>query len=283
MLKNIRFLPVFIALVSIIPAFANAAEETLEAYWPIHVPQKSWDLIVNSDKNSSTPKTTMTVTNKDSGANQVDMWFSNKPGQVAGASDVEQYEFCSNPGGHPWLFFEGYIDAAQGKLGRSHPVESTRILFTPNKGQTFDLVADGTYARCGNKGQPYLFWNQNLDSYRIQVWGYLTENPKWKWYWEATVTKPAPVTNNCIKPAQTVKALRIQEAWWSNFKVKEGKWTVGTGDTAGDGMPNGTNVKYGRTVWHAQGQLPYYLIGWPDGKTVGQCAQQVRSVTDSGH
>ena len=64
------------------------------------------------------------------------------------------------------------MDAVQGKLERFHPVQSTQIIFTPDHGQAEDLVEDGTYARCGNKGQPYLLWNQNIPSYRIQVWGF---------------------------------------------------------------------------------------------------------------
>jgi hypothetical protein len=224
----------------------------------------------------------MSVANKNAGANQFDMWFSDKPGQPPGSSDVERYEYCSNPGGLPWLFLDSYINAVYGKLERVHPVQSARVLFTPNNGKPIDLVADGTYARCGNKGQPYLLWNQNLDSYRMQVWGNLTENPKWKWYWDATITKPAAVTNDCVKPAQTVKAIKVREAWWNNFKAPEGRWDLGSGDMGVDGLPTGANVKYGRTVWHAQGQLPYYLVGRPDGRTTDQCVIQVLAVTDPG-
>lgn len=273
MLQFHLFSLLFISLISISPALAFTNEETLEVYWPIHAPMKSWNLIDTTEKDSSKPKIMMTVINKYAGTNQMDLWFSNKPGQTAETSNVERYEYCDNSGGNPWLFLNTYINVRQGKSDQYHPVRATRILFTPDKGQTIDLIADGTYARCGNKGQPYLLWNQNLDKYHIQVWGNLTENSKWKWYWDATVSKAEPVTNDCLKPAQSVKALKVQEAWWSNFKAAEGKWNLGTGDMGEDGLPTGTNVIFGRTVWHAQGQLPYYLIGKPDGKTVGWCKQ----------
>jgi hypothetical protein len=269
-------------LVAIYPAFANEKEETLEAYWPMHGPERNWNVIEISDKDSLEPKKRLSVTNKPVGENQIELWFSNKPGQADGSSDVELYEYCRNPGGRPWLFLNSYINAVQGTLARFHPVQSTRILFTPDHRQAEDLVADGTYDRCGNKGQPYLLWNQNIQSYRIQVWGFLTENPKWKWYWDATINKPAPVTNECIKPAQTVKAIKVQEAWWNNFKATEGTWNLGNGDIARDGLPMGTNVRYGRTVWHAEGQQPYYLIGPPNGNWANQCSTKVMQATESG-
>ncbi len=272
----------FGALVAICPVLANEKEETLEVYWPIHAPERSWNVIDITDKDSFDPRKRLTVTNKTVGENQIELWFSNKPGQAVGSSNVELYEYCENPGRRPWLFLNSYMDAVQGKLERFHPVQSTRIIFTPDHGQAEDLVEDGTYARCGNKGQPYLLWNQNIPSYRIQVWGFLTENPKWKWYWDATITKPAPVINQCIKPPKTVKAMKVQEAWWNNFKVTEGTWDQGSGDMGRNGLPAGTNVTYGRTVWHAEGQQPYYLIGPPDGNRFNQCSTKVMHAIELG-
>jgi hypothetical protein len=258
-------------------AFSYENEETLEAYWPTHAPQKSWRIIASSEKDAAKPNTIMSIANRNTGTTQFELWFSNKPGQPSGSSDVELYEYCSNPGGQPWLFLDSYINAVDGTRERFHPVTSTRILFTPDKEDPLDLIADGTYAKCGNKGQPYLLWKQNLDSYRIQVWGFLAENPKWKWYWDATVTKAAPVTNNCLQQPQSVKAIRVQEAWWNNFKEPAGHWDLGRGDTSVDGLPNGASVRYGRTVWHAQGQIPYFLIGKPDGRAANQCVKEVNS------
>jgi hypothetical protein len=273
----------FLVLVAIAPMVAGAEQGTLEDYWPLSSPPRSWTLINANEKDSSAPKIRMSVANQNVGTNQFELWFSNKPGQAAGASDVELYRYCGNEGGRPWLFLDSYINAVNGKRERFHVVRSIRILFTPANKPTIDLVADGTYARCGNKGQPYLLWNQDLNSYRIQVWGGLSENPKWKWYWDATIAKSAPVTNDCLKPVQTVNAIKVQEAWWNNFKAPEGNWNQGTGDMGADGLPTGRNVSYGRTVWHAQGQVPYFLTGRPDGRTVGQCANQITAGTDTGH
>jgi hypothetical protein len=282
-MKKTAFFAVFMGLVVSAPMVASGGQGTLEDYWPVYSAPRTWTLINSSDKDSSAPQVRLSVANQKVGENQFEMWFSNKPGQAAGASDVELYEYCSNAGGTPWLFLESYINAVNGKLERFHPVQSTRILFTPSNKPVIDLVADGTYARCGNKGQPYLLWTQDLDSYRIQVWGSLSENPKWKWYWDATVAKPAAITNDCLKPAATVRAIKVQEAWWNNFKALEGNWNLGTGDMGADGLPTGAHVSYGRTVWHAQGQIPYFMIGRPDGRTVGQCMKQMAPVTDSGH
>lgn len=91
---------------------------------------------------------------------------------------------------------------------------------------------------------------------------------------EATVSRPALVTNTCLSPGRSAKAIKVQEAWWSNF-TGAGKWSLGSGDVNSDGLPTGTGVAYGRTVWHAQGQLPYYLTGSADGKTVDWCANEV--------
>jgi hypothetical protein len=276
------FLCLMVASSMMIASGYAADDETLAGYWPMHTSHRRWSLINSRESDSTSAKATLSVTSWDAGPNQVEVWFSDKPGQAAGVSDVERYEYCANPGGRAWLFLRAYINVVPGKPNVSHPVQSTRILFTPHGQPTIDLIEDGTYARCGGNGQPYLLWNQDLDSYRIQVWGVLSENPKWKWYWDATVTRPAPITNDCLKPPQTVKAIRVQEAWWNNFSVPAGTWSLGSGDMAANGLPAGTNVRNGRTVWHAQGQMPYYLIGPPDGRTVGQCVKRVVAVEDRG-
>ena len=89
----------FGALVAICPVLANEKEETLEVYWPIHAPERSWNVIDITDKDSFDPRKRLTVTNKTVGENQIELWFSNKPGQAVGSSNVELYEYCENPGG----------------------------------------------------------------------------------------------------------------------------------------------------------------------------------------
>ncbi len=276
-MRKIGFpLVVVVALALAAPSVVCAGHETLDTYWPIHSTQRTWNLIGSQQKELPESKTLMTVTNKVLGENQIELWFSNKQGQVDGQTDIERFGYCANPGGNPWLFLTEYIDNKPGKPTAEHPVASTRILFTPNRGKTYDLIANGTYARCGGKGQPYLLWNLDIDVYHIQVWGYLTENSNLKWYWDARVFKPSTITNNCTKPGQTVRAMRVQEAWWSNFAVPSGKWGLGSGETGPDGLPTGNSVVFGRSVWHAQGQLPYYLTGDPEGKAIDWCTKHNR-------
>lgn len=247
---------------------ALAAGDSLEDYWPIHGPDHEWT-VVGADR--AHPRVTMNVTTKRTGPDQVELRFSGKSEQAPGASDVEQYVLCNAPGGRAWIMLEAYVNLKGSQVVSSHPVRATKILFTPDGDREYDLIANGTYQRCGNKGQPYLLWDSVPKKYRIQVWGELTENSKFKWYWDAEVHSPGPVTNTCSQPEQTVSAVKVEEAWWSNFGVPTGKWGMGGGEINPDGLPSGSQVKYGRTVWHAKGQLPYYLIGPPGGKSIGSC------------
>jgi hypothetical protein len=280
-MRRVLSLAVTFALLSCASLPSRARDETLSTYWPVHGSQRSWDLIGTEQKDSPSPKTLMTVRNKSLDENVFELWFSNKEGQVEGQADIERYQLCANPGGNPWLFLTEYIDAKPGHPTVEHPVTTTRVLFTPKDGKTFDLIANGTYARCGGKGQPYLLWNMGLDQYHIQVWGYLTENPKFKWFWDATVSKPSPISNDCLKGAHAVKAIRVEEAWWSTFGVPTGKWGLGSGEADAEGVPTGKAVKHGRSVWHAEGGYPYYLTGSPDGKHVGWCMKKVDAKADA--
>jgi hypothetical protein len=183
--------------------------------------------------------------------------------------------------GRSWIFFDEYRSGKGAAQWISRPVNSSRILLTVDGGTPVDLIADGTYAGCGNTGQPYLMYSASVQKYRLQIWGYLANNPKYKWYWDATVSKPTVITNDCFHPSQTVSALKVQEAWWSNFAALNGNpnnggWTMGSSGNIGqDGMPDGTEVRDGRTVWHADGQIPYYEIGSPDGGTVRKCINKM--------
>ena len=276
MKNTIRWLSyISVACALHLPSYAAQESDSLAAYWPMTGDGREWSL-VGADSAHGAPRgnTTMRVTAKGAGPKQVELWFSNKPGQAPGASDVERYELCDAPGGDAWLFLDAYFDAVGGRIEKRHPVNASRILFTPDDGKPVDLIANGTYARCGGRGQPYLLWDSALAKYRIQVWGGLDENRRFRWYWDATVYRPAPVTNTCIQPPNTVDAVRVREAWWSNFKDPHGKWGLGSGDLGPDGTPTGTNVRPGRTVWHAKGQTPYYLIGPGDGGRFGSCTLQ---------
>lgn len=243
-------------------AFTVVAAERLDSYWPLNAPQRGWRLVDHATRS----KHMMTVTHVKLDNNNFQVWFSDKPGQKPGDFDIEQFRYCENAGGDPWLWLEKFIDFDRNSGSWiEHSVQSTKILFTPEDGEPQDLIADGTYARCGGRGQPYLFFNQTLSRYRIQVWGTIDRDrypsSNWQWYWDATVYATEDLCNDCLPTQKVVKAIKVKEAWWSNFPG-EGGWTGGRGGTIGtNGLPTGEEVVPFRTVWHAEGQLPYYVIG----------------------
>jgi hypothetical protein len=142
-------------------------------------------------------------------------------------------------------------------------------------GTVTDLIANGEYRACGARGQPYLLWSGGPWHYRIQVWGHLTENPRWHWFWDATVSGPVPVTNSCRTPAERKMAVRVRESWWNNFNNFVGRWDQGDGQIdPHTGEPTGRNVRYGRTIWHGSDQLPYLLNG-DDPRNPAWCVNRV--------
>jgi hypothetical protein len=207
----------------------------------------------------------MTVTHTNVDDTTFRVWFSDKPGQKSGQFNIEQFRYCENTGGDPWLWLDKYIDFDRNSGSWiEHSVQSTKILFTPEDGVTHDLIANGTYDRCGGRGQPYLFFNQTLSHYRIQVWGTIDRdehpNSNWHWYWDATVYAAENIRNECLTPHKVLKAIKVKEAWWDNFSGT-GHWSGGGGTIGRSGLPTGEKVVPFRTVWHAEGQLPYYVIG----------------------
>lgn len=257
---------------------AVSEDDTILKYWPIDAPSRHWDLF-DSKTGPNGGKPDLSMTNEPLGGGKFILWFSNPERQMTATANGEEYRFC-NAAGRSWIIFDEYLNRKGTDQPIERPVKSSRILLTIDGGKPVDLMADGTYAGCGSTGQPYLLSSENFQQYHLQVWGYLAKNPQYKWYWDATVSKPATITNNCLHPPQTVRAMRVQEAWWSNFAAVNGNgkngseegWTMGSsGNLGADGMPDGTKVTDGRTVWHAEGQIPYYLTGAPDGKTVRKC------------
>lgn len=238
---------------------ADSANE-LRDFWPLDASPRTWNLVRRDELHTPHPEIRMTVVNETLRPGVFMLWFSHKHGQPAGKRDGEQYRLCKTAG-LSWLYLDAYIDAFAGKPPIRHDVVSDRIVFTPATSTPQDLIADGSYAACGETGQPYLVWSGGPASYRIQVWGHLTENAKFRWYWDATVTHADRVVNDGLAPGREQPALRVEEAWWCSFKNPNGQWELGTGgsDTK-TGAPTGTGVTYGRTVWHGTGQLPYTMI-----------------------
>lgn len=258
---------------------AASKDDSILKYWPIDAPKRHWD-VGDAQGGTEAANATLSITNESLEQGKVVLWFSNPERHIAGATNGEEYRYCYAMG-RSWVFLDEYLSGTGPGQWTPRPVSSSRILLTVDGEKPVDLIADGTYAGCGSVGQPYLMSNDAIQQYRLQIWGYLTKNPKYKWYWDATVSKPAVITNNCFHPSQTVRAMKVQEAWWSNFAAingneNNGGWTMGSaGNLGADGMPDGMQVKDGRTVWHAEGQIPYYETGSPDGRTVRKCINRM--------
>ncbi len=239
----------------------GAAIPDLSALWPLDAPARQWKVIARVGVGSAPPQMLMWVQNETVGPGKFILWFSHQPEQRPGQRYGELYRLCRLPG-RIWLFFDTYIDSVPGRPPIEHQVASDRILFAPSKGAAIDLIRDGLYQACGAMGQPYLLWSGAPQQYRLQIWGHLTENPRFKWYGDSIVTGPESIVDDCMQPVEARTAIRVQEASWSTFKNPSGAWGLGSGPIdPPTGMPTGNGVAYGRTVWHGAGQLPYLMIG----------------------
>lgn len=254
-------------------------DDSILKYWPIDAPPRHWDLF-ETRNGANSDQAALSISNQTLGEGKFIIWYSKPERVVTGITNGEEYRYC-NAMGRAWIFFDEYLSGDGASHWIERPVKSSRILLTVDHGIPMDLVSDGTYAACGSTGQPYLFASRAVQKYHLQVWGYMANNPKYKWYWDAYVSKPDLMTNSCLHPPQTVKALKVQEAWWSNFAERNGKantggWSVGSSGNLGtDGIPDGTGVIAFRTVWHAEGQIPYYSTGSPDGGTIRRCIKRM--------
>lgn len=254
-----------VLLVSSIVPELNGSEH-LDSFWPINMKQRGWRLVDLADGK----RHMMTITHTKVDDTSFRVWFFDKPGQASGECSIEQFRLCGIEGNEPWLWLDKYINHNQKTGGWSeHSVQSTKILLTPDGGATQDLIANGTYAKYGGRGQPYLLFNQKDRSYRIQVWGTIgrdkNANSRWKWYWDASVYPAEDIRVGGLNPPRTIKAIKVKEAWWDNFKVRKGAWTApGGGDVDKAGLPTGGHVNPFRTVWHGGGKLPYLVIGTPN-------------------
>jgi hypothetical protein len=159
------------------------------------------------------------------------------------------------------MYLDGYVKHND-KGSAAHPVKMDRGLLIFDGKAPIDVIADGEHKACGEKGQPYLIWSPTDRNYRIQTWGHLVENAKWRWYWDARVTLGGTVENDCLSPGKQTPTVKVQEAWWNNFKVPTGQWALGKGEmNNANGWPTGRSVVFGRTVWHGDGKIPYFMTG----------------------
>ena len=263
------------ALLAALTASSYAAD--LSQFWPLDAQQRQWNLIARLEKRGPHPSAQMTVENETTGPGQFILWYFNRSDLAPGERDGERFHVC-DVAGQEWLFFDGYLRSSPGKALVKHDVVTDRILFTPAGGAPVDLVANGYYAACGGIGQPYLLWSSLPPRYRLQVWGRLTENPRFRWYGDTVVTAPERVVDDCSIPPMQTSAISRQEAAWTTFKDPHGRWGLGSGDTDPQGIPTGLQVAYGRTVWDGGGQIPYLMLkrreAPPGG---GWCANRIDS------
>ena len=253
------------------PNGTTGGDNTLAAYWPFGMVPRTWSLI---DRQGSEA---MAVTYASRDPNHLDLIFTHaaRASQNGGGFNAGVQRYCDNAG-TPFLFLDGYAAFnPDGSLNQQHPVTSTRLILTPKGGQPIDLIANGTYERCGNMGQPYLRWNFDIRSYRLQAWGYVTGNLNSRWYWDVTVDGPLTLPRDPCGLQRQLTGIRVQEAWWSSFNGVA-TWNPGSGVIGPDGVPTGAGVAYGRTDWHSKGHLPWYMV--TSGKHV-MCTDSVQNGT----
>jgi hypothetical protein len=54
------------------------------------------------------------------------------------------------------------------------------------------------------------------------------------------VTSSETVENDCLSPGKRTPTLKVQEAWWNNFKAPAGEWALGKGEmNNANGWPTG--------------------------------------------
>jgi hypothetical protein len=266
----------YIVVSIVIPYNADAGEGghgtdniyNLSNFWPINSGRKSWSLIYVSERHTNSPVVRMTVENEPVSNNKVMLWFSHKVDQAPGQRDGELYRICQSTT-FSWLFLDGYTKSSD---TLDHPLTTTRAVLTIAGKPPIDVLSEDEYAKCGAMGQPYLIWERAPPRYRIQVWGYLTNEPRYKWYWDALMIHVVDVTDECLMPTKQREAVEVQEAWWDTFKERTGTWALGAGETTTE--PTGNNVHYGRTVWHGSDQLPYLMTGGAD-TTPGWCVNKI--------
>jgi hypothetical protein len=271
------FVPGYPAIGQSGPPASSRTGVGLGEFWPANSPSRDWELVPRRRAGDPNAPVSLSIENQTIGPGRFILWFYNPRRLRLGQRNGEEYRICRLPN-ETWLYLDSYLNAFQGRIMHTHPVESDRILVTRADGKVSDLIQDGEYRACGAHGQPYLLWSGAPWHYRIQVWGHLIKNRDRKWYWDATVSGPEAITNDCLTPVAPQTAVRVQEAWWSNPKNPSGAWRQGSGDTdPSTGMPTGTGVRYGRTVWHGSGGIPYYMTGPGSGPGVSprQCVDRI--------
>jgi len=278
MSNSVRSAMVLTMLLLICGEGAVGEDGGLASFWPKDSPPKQWDLIAVSAKSTPNPQILMSVANQNISENKFVLWFFNKQGQKPGDRQGESYRVCENPK-RAWLYLDSYVDV-NNQGSAVHPVEVDRALLITEGEDPIDLLADGEHRVCGETGQPYLIWSPTARIYRMKVWGHLVENVKWRWFWDAEVTSGETIENDCLAPVERRPAVKVQEAYWSNFTAPAGQWSLGSGEIdSATGWPTGRSVAFGRTVWHGAGRIPYFMTGGADSIPTW-CVNRIVPTTD---
>lgn len=180
-------------------------------------------------------------------------------------ADVEEHAIIIHPkDGRRWVWIRAYIDQ---KVQRRYAISTTRA----------ELIIDGKVQDVtppsGLEGQPYGLADFT-GPYTVRAWGTVSQDPKVcasnlgklppdakedgcvaakrrKWFWQHTITPIAAVLNSCwvTNQRQTRSALLQEEVWWDS----SGGWSRGTGQLDGNGMPDGTELRYAGMQTIAEG------------------------------
>lgn len=206
--------------------------------WPLNAKSRIWNIVGVSSPNPQL----VTLENSNIGTDKLVLWYYNNPGYPVGTIQGELFRKQGD-----WLFHVNYIDRGINPTDSIVSVVADECILTVGEVVTdlMPLISPGV------PGHPYHMWNNVPAEYRIQVWGHLLELESWIFYWDAIITKDVTAANPFLGNANS---LRVREAFW------RAGWGLGSGDVDGSGLPNGNNMTYGRTVYHAETHLPYYMF-----------------------
>ena len=254
--------------------------ETLNHYFPIDpaTPPSGWRLVNYRSYRAGAPKEVRTITDQPglTSSSEEYLWFGVPTKSERKKWNLERYRRCGN-----WLWFDAFIALQRKEEQRPmHPVVATRILLTRN-GQTTNFLLSDEYKQCARNtiGHPYLPWNVDT-TYRLQIWGTLANETTARWYWDVIFRPPATIYNPCWPgPKKKRTTIGVTEAWWMRKPgMKVGAWKMGDGEIM-NGVPSGVMTRYGRTTYHAEGPIPYWLTTSPSTGSINACIDAEWPVT----
>jgi hypothetical protein len=230
---------------------------SLSNFWPIIAPSRTWNV---SQYGVIDPQLVMTIENITQNNNFHSLKYTNRPFFKNKTTDanIENYHNKSTnlditvPN---WVWLDSYEDIRSNISPIKHLVSTQKALFTDSNGHVTDLLECGLYKEFNEMGQPYLpIKLPRFGVFRLQVWGPVI-GANIDTYIDKLIFPPE-------NPNDTRIAVGVKEAYWTNSTLKRGSdWNLGNGSIGSDGLPSGENITYGRKVYHANGQIPYFIGG----------------------